>query len=277
MTQLLITKASGEQEPFAEEKLRRSLHRSGAAPHVIDDTVERVISQLRPGMTTHDIYRLAFRLLKRYRRPVAARYSLKQAIVELGPSGHPFEKLVGEILKSRGYRVQVAQVVQGHCVSHEVDVVAEKDHHRIMVECKFHHQRGLKVDVKVALYIQARFEDVARAWRQDDGARQKFNEAWLVTNARLTSDAIRYGECVGLKVIGWEHPPGGSLPALIEQAGLQPVTALTGLSRAQKQQIVDKGIILCNELSRGALLDLGLSERKTAAVLKELEELCQQM
>jgi Holliday junction resolvase-like predicted endonuclease len=227
-------------------------------------------------MSTHQIYRLAFRLLKRHRRPLAARYSLKQAIVELGPSGHPLEKLVGEILKSQGYQVQVAQVIQGYCVSHEVDVVAERDDHSIMVECKLHHQRGLKVDVKVALYIQERCEDVARAWQLKDGSELKFHQAWLVTNAKLTSDAIRYGECVGLKVIGWEHPHGGSLPVLIEQSGLHPVTALTGLSRAHKKQLVDKGIILCSELKPGDLRHLGLTERKAAAIMKELEELCQQ-
>ena len=274
MTPVLITKASGEKQPFDESKLRRSLLRSGAPADVIDTAVSQVVARLRPEMTTREIYRLAFGFLKKRGKPLAARYSLKQAIIELGPSGHPFEKLVGEVLKAQGYSVKVAQTVRGKCVSHEVDVVAEKGDRHIMAECKFHHERGLKVDVKVALYIRARFEDVEKAWRSGAGHARKFHEAWLITNAKLTTDAIRYSECVGLKAVGWDYPAGGSLPELIERAGLHPVTALTGLSRLQKRQLVDKGIILCTELTGSALGDLGLPGDKVEGVLKERGEIC---
>lgn len=149
--QVFVVKASGEREPFSETKLRRSLERVRAAPEVVDDIISRIQSELRDGMSTREIYRLAFALLKKHRRPLAARYSLKQAVMELGPSGHPFEKLVSEILRYQGYSAEVARTVQGVCVAHEVDVVAEKDDRHIMVECKFHNQPGLKSDVKVAL------------------------------------------------------------------------------------------------------------------------------
>ena len=44
--------------------------------------------------------------------------------MELGPSGFPFEKLVGKILEQEGFETRVGVIVQGNCVQHEVDVIA---------------------------------------------------------------------------------------------------------------------------------------------------------
>jgi hypothetical protein len=48
--------------------------------------------------------------------------------MDMGPSGHPFEHFVGELLRAQGYVIQISQIVQGACVAHEIDVVAEKDY-----------------------------------------------------------------------------------------------------------------------------------------------------
>jgi hypothetical protein len=277
MNELLVTKASGEKEPFSREKLGRSLQKAGVPPQIAGEVVKTVESRLRPGISTRELYRTAFTLLKKFHRPTAARYRLKQAITEMGPTGYPFEKLVGEILSAQGYEVKVAQLVKGHCVTHEVDVVAKRANRRLMVECKFHNGGGTKSDIKVVLYVWARFEDIRRAWQERDGKREYFNQAWLVTNTKLTSDAIRYAECMGLYAVSWEYPPGESLPALIDKAGLHPLTALTGLTSQQKRQLMQKGIILCTELDRAALTGIGISGGKSDAILKEMAELCRRI
>src|SRR3989344_922725 len=172
---ILVKKASGEVEPFSDAKLRNSLERAKVSREMIEEIVAHVRRELVSGSKTRDIYRHAFSLLRKRERPAAARYSLKRAIMELGPTGHPFENLVGELLKLRGFSVKVASIVQGLCVSHEVDVVAEQGSRHIMVECKFHNEQGIKSDVKVALYVQARFEDIQKAGGQKDPAHtQKF-------------------------------------------------------------------------------------------------------
>ena len=227
-------------------------------------------------MPTAQIYRHAFSLLRREARPIAARYALKQAIGELGPSGHPFERIVGELLTSEGFAVKVGETVQGLCVTHEIDVVAQKDNRHIMVECKFHNQPGIKSDVKISLYIQARFQDVAKAWQQNTAHREKFHEAWLVTNTKLTSDAIRYAECVGMKAIGWKYPPEDSLEIRIDRAGIHPITCLTTLTSSQKRQLIEKDIVLCKELlsNKDILRPLGIQETKISAIINEAEQLC---
>ena len=142
---IFITKASGEKAPFSIEKLRNSLRRAGAGKKVIKRIETELQQILYQGISTREIYQKAFSLLKKVSTHLAAKYKLKKAILELGPSGYPFERYVGEILKHEGYRVQVGQIVQGHCVQHEVDVVAEKDDQYFMIECKFHSDQGTEV------------------------------------------------------------------------------------------------------------------------------------
>jgi hypothetical protein len=272
--EVLITKASGRQEAFSEAKLRHSLARVGAPPEVIDAIAERIRAGLTAGTSTRQIYQKAFKLLRQRYRPSAARYNLRQAIMDLGPTGHPFEKLVGELLRYLGYTVEVAVMVPGTCVVHEVDVVARKDDRQVMVECKFHNEPGERSDIKVALYVWARFEDIEKAWQARDEKTVRLHEAWLVTNTKLTEEAIRYAECVGLKAIGWSYPPGHGLAELIEKAGLHPLTAVTGLSQAQKQQLLKKGIILCKEVSAEILRGIGIGENKIDGILSEAQEIC---
>ena len=115
------------------------------------------------------------------------------------------------MIKSKGFAVEVGKIVEGFCVKHEVDVVGKKTGHHIMVECKLHNSLGIKSDVKVALYVQARFEDIKRKWEDQRDHDTKFHEAWLVTNTKLTLDAIRYAVCVRMKAIGWSYPDEDNL------------------------------------------------------------------
>src|SRR3989344_9624026 len=103
--QIQIVKASGETELFAESKLRASLKRAGASEESINSVVHDVTSRLHEGMTTKDIYSRAFSHLRRKERPTAGRYHMRMALMELGPTGRPFERFVGELLKSEGFGV----------------------------------------------------------------------------------------------------------------------------------------------------------------------------
>ena len=153
-TPKLITKRTGEKVPFDKQKLKRSLERSGASEEDISTIINQVNSRLVDGMSTHKVYQMAYAILRKKSNKVAGKYRLKKAIFELGPTGYPFERFVGELLKYQGYQVQIGQTIQGHCVSHEVDVIAEKANKKFMIECKFHQGGDKKSDVKVSLYIE---------------------------------------------------------------------------------------------------------------------------
>jgi hypothetical protein len=269
--QFWVIKANGEREIFDQVKLRDSLRRSGAGENDIDAVVTRMLSEMHDGMSTEKIYRHAFALLKRQHRGVAAQYSLRRAIREMGPSGFPFEQYVGEILRSKGYEVRVGLIVQGWCVDHEVDVSAKKDGTHILVECKFHNEEGFKTDLKVALYVRERFQDIQKKHESMHDATEKFHEAWLVTNTKLTSKAIQYAECAGLNVIGWNYPRHGNLQDLVNETRMYPITVLTTLSGADKRRLMDSNIVLFRDLfkQKNMLHGIGLDDAKIERVLAE--------
>lgn len=273
-----IEKYSGEKEPFSANKLRQSLERAGASEALIDEVVEAMYDKMYEGITTEEIYKKAFRLLRKLKRSTAARYSLKKAIMELGPSGYPFEHFVGALLEKMGYEVEVGQMVQGNCIQHEVDVVARNSAEQFMVECKYYNSQGKYCNVQVPLYIDSRFKDIEKRWRLDAGNENMHFRGWVVTNTRFTNDAMDYGRCVGLHLVSWDYPRRQSLKEMIEQSGLFPVTVLTSLSRKQKQELLDQNIVLCRQLKEkaGVLETLGLTKPKIKKVLEELNEVIRQ-
>lgn len=262
-----ILKQDGTTEPFRPEKLENSLLRAGAPRELAGNIVGHVSAEVKKGDTTTKIYRHAFELLKSEHAPVpAARYSMKRAIQELGPSGFPFEEFVAEIFKARGYSTKTGIMLKGACATHEVDMVAEKDGKKIAAEMKFHNNLGITSDLKVALYVQARFLDLKE---------HAIDEMWLITNTRFTGNALAYGRCTNMQMISWGGPEKGNLQDLIEEAGVQPVTALPSLSSQEKRQLLDAGVVLCRTLNTEPSSIHGLfSEEKLKNMVSESKALC---
>jgi len=278
-SELIVKKASGETAKFSESKLRSSLQRSGASAEQIDNVVEWISDKLYPGISTKEIYKMAYKLLQGSSRPLAAKYNLKHAIMELGPSGFPFEKYVGEILRHQGYKVKIGEIVQGQCVQHEVDVIAVIDHLQLMIECKYHNLPGTICDVKIPLYIHSRFKDVEAQWLKSSESNATSYQGWVVTNTRFSNDAIQYGTCAGLKLIGWDYPAKGSLKNMIDTLGLYPITCLTSLTRHEKKMLLEKKIVLCLELSNNQSLleQMRISPARIETVMQEAKQLCKQL
>lgn len=272
---LKIVKSSGDQVRFSEQKLRRSLGRSGAPPGAVDAIVATLSREVYPGMSTREIHNRAFALLKEYRDTCASRYKLKRALYELGPSGFPFEKFVSALLNHSGYQTGTNEFFQGQCVSHEVDVVARNGDTLTLIECKFHADEGRKCTVKIPLYIHARYEDIARfQLRESPGTRLK--PAWVVTNTRFTADAEVYGKCVGMYLLSWNHPRGQGLKDRIDRHRLYPITVSVQLSSREKDFLLAREVVLCRQLLQAPyyLDHLGVSEERKKRILDEFRLLC---
>ncbi len=273
-----VIKTSGERELFSLHKLRRSLVRSGADEETVEMVVGHLVPEIKNGMTTSQIYKHAFSLLKTVKYPVAIRYSLRKAVMELGPSGFPFEKFVAEVFRRKGYKAENGVILPGFCVSHEVDILMEKGDLHIFAECKFHNQQGIKTDVKVALYVHARFLDLQKGHRDTEGGKGKIHEGWLITNTKLTSDAIRYAGCAGLTVIGWDYPEKGNLQDMILETGVHPLTFLSTLTASEKTSLLEQGIVMCLDIKKDSsvLRALGFSDEKIKSVVDEASRVCQE-
>lgn len=285
----MIRKASGEEQPFSASKLKESLTRSGAPSNIIDKIANEIENWLKQesarlhrdtggdaGIPSKAIYKRAFAMLRKETVSNAARYKLKNAMMEMGPTGYPFEYFTGEIYRLMGYDVEVGKVLDGRCVSHEVDVVATKGKQQRFVECKYYSSTGKNANVQVPLYIRSRVDDIIAkrsSQRQYDGF--TFSGG-IVTNTRFTADAEAYGLCAGLHLLSWDFPKGESIKDIIDRERIFPITSLTQLTAANKNALMEKGIVICRQLlgNKSALDSLGLSDKKRRKVLEELQDLC---
>ncbi len=272
--EIYITKASGVKELFDSEKLEGSLLNSGASKESAKHIVDHISHELEDGMSTSMLYDHAFFLLDRMEKPASARYSLKRALAELGPTGFPFEKFMAEVFRARSFHVETNQFIKGHCAEHEIDLVAWNENRLMMFEAKFHNEIGLKSDLKVALYVKARFDDL-KGIDFYYGKKRRLDEGWLITNTKFTDKAIKYALCSGLRIIGWNFPAQGNLHDLIEDVAMHPVTSLNTLSQSDKKVLVDAGIVLCRDIRNEALLKtLGFSREKIEAIVEESKIVC---
>lgn len=265
---LLVTKAGGTKEPFSEEKVLRSIRRVGIPAELEDQVLAHIRKFLRPDISTREIYQHILEFLSHTAPASHLKFSLRESLMRLGPTGFPFEKYIARVLGHFGYSTEVDVILNGKCITHEVDVLAQKDGQKFMLECKYHNQWGSRTDAKVALYVKSRFDDLSSANHLDQG--------WLVTNTKCTVDAIAYSQCVGLKVISWGYPSDGSLAQLIESANLYPLTCQTTLTDAQTQKCIAANLVLCQDLadlSSQKASELGISHSQLTTLQNTLSPL----
>lgn len=265
-----IRKADGTVEEFKPQKLVSSLRKAGAQSSEINKIVTEIESSLTENMQTQEIYRKAFQLLRESDNPVAAKYSLRRAIFDLGPDGFAFEDFLARVLETEGYRTKKRLTLRGKCATHEVDIAAYSPEHSFVAEAKFHSRPGIKSDLQVAMYSYARFLDLqsARVCKEDVCG---IISLYVITNTKFTHAAIKYAECSGINLLSWNYPRNNSLQSRIEKKGLYPITVLTHLSQAQKRALLAQGTVICSDLVRTpkVLNTLRLSKRKFDAVLNE--------
>lgn len=268
--EIMVGKNDGSLEAFNPLKLEKSLLRSGATRKIAQYVVNEVEKKLFDEISTKKIYTLAFQLFWKKSHYNAITYNLKKSILGLGPSGFNFEKFMAYVFQGKGFKTSLDNIKRGRCVKHEVDIIAKRDDFTVFSECKFHNSLSKKNDIKTALYVQARAVDLKESDKCED-----FDEFWLISNTCFSKDAIKYAECVGLKLFGFNFPEQGTIGDIVKRYHLHPVTCLRKLKKYQIKKLLEKEIILCKQIYRDqSVLDsLNLSESAYKAVMKEIKML----
>ncbi|VXB07194.1 conserved hypothetical protein [Flavobacterium sp. 9AF] len=270
-----IKKKSGIIVEFDNTKLIASLINSGASITVAKRILNEIQPQLYNGITSKKVYALAFQKLKSVSHANAARYSLKNGIFALGPAGFYFEKFIARIFEVQGYDVITNLFLEGKCVSHELDVLVKKDNHVSMVECKFHSSQDAKTDVKVPMYILSRFNDLNKKSYTIFKKEEQITNCWLVTNSKFTSEAIKFAECSGLKLLSWDHPFQNGIKNIVNHYNIYPITCLTTLTAAEKELLLLQDMLTVYDLMHfeDSFEKLKLSENR----MKRIKEECNQL
>lgn len=275
MEQLLVKKYDGTLVQFDRARLLNSLKRSGATGRIADHITKAIELESYDGITTKTIYKKASKLLSKHERGTGVKYRLKQAMMDLGPSGYPFEKFVAELFKQRGFDVEVGVMMAGWSVMHEVDVVAQNPDKYYVIECKFHNNQATKSDVKVPMYIHSRVQDLHKVLKHNEAKDKKSYVGWVVTNTRFTKDAIKFGKDYGLNMLSWDYPVEGGLRDWIELEGLHPITSLSSITKKEKRELLNAGIVRCKQLHDHPEImnDLPIQLRNKRAAINELKAL----
>lgn len=244
---MIIIKGDGSNVEFDPMKIRASLERTGAEQSTIDRVTDKVEDQVRDGMTTKQIYDIVHKELKKENTCIACRYNLRGAILRFGPTGFLFEQYVASILRAHGYEAQVPDgEFEGACVRHEIDGVAEKNGKRIMIEAKFRRKYHDNVNLKDTMATWSRFVDLVDGAAAGKGPH--FDEVWIVTNAKFSDRAYKFGTCKGMKMIGWNLPKEKSFASMVDEEKLYPITVLDELSNEEIEDLSIAGTTLCKEL-----------------------------
>jgi hypothetical protein len=276
MRSIIVKKSEGGEELFESQKLINSLKKAGVAESKINQILSEVETYLHPEITSNEIYKIAFSKLKKEGSASAVRYSLRRSLLSLGPTGFPFEVYVSKLFENQGYKTETGQILKGYCVDHEIDVVAWNEDELILIETKFHNQLDLKTDLKVALYVKARFDDLKNEYFNFSEKPQKPNKIIILNNTKFTAQALQYAKCSGVDLIGWDFPKNKNLYRLIEDTGMYPLVSLTSLSKEDKIKLIQSGLFDAKSLREKSeiLNNIGLSEKKIQKILDEVKEVC---
>jgi hypothetical protein len=273
-----VIKQDGMQEEFSREKLRESLRRSGVATWLVDEITHAVEDKFarKKKVPTEKIYAFVKQRVQKKSKNSIPRYTMKRSLLTLGPTGFPFEQFLAKVFEAKGYQTRTGQILQGKCVTHEMDIVAWDEHELLFIEVKFHNQLKIRSDTKTALYIKARMDDLADTKSTLSGSPQKMTQGVLITNTKFTSSALKYGLCAGIDMISFDYPQKGNLYDLVEETGLHPLTCLTELSKGHKKKLLDQGYITCKVLADDPkILDkLNMNPQKKERILDEINTIC---
>lgn len=228
-----IQKANGELEEFSLQKVRDSVMRTGASGELAIRVANDVARRLKEGVTTREVYRMVKETLAQANVCFSCRYSLRDALAKLGPSGFHFEQYVAALLNTMGYRAWLPAEYQGAAIWHEIDVEATKEGQRFAIEAKFRNDNRDHVRSQDTMVAHARFLDL----------KPQFDEMWVVTNGVFSDRAMKYGAYYKLRLIGWKE-----LAPMIDSAGLYPVTVLEGVTAAELARFAERGLMLCRDL-----------------------------
>lgn len=270
-----VTKTSGEEVNYNAKKLRKSLMKSGASGKVVNAIIKKIEASLYIGIPTKEIYKMAFALLRKEHRATAAKYKLKNAILELGPSGFPFERYISHLMEEEAYTTTVGVIVAGRCVNHEVDVIAENEKELIYQECKFHNKSTYTCNVKVPLYIHSRYQDITNKQLDLKQQSDKKISFWIVTNTKFTGDAITYANCAGLQLLSWNYPPNDGIRERIDRSGMHPITCLTTMTKKEKHVLLNNNVILCRHIMNDSapLVKIGINPGRVSRIMGEAKAL----
>jgi len=266
VNKIYVINSRGEKEFFSPRKVYQSARKAGASKQLAEKISQQIEKEVYPEIRTLRIFQKIKKLLSQESPRAALKFHLKQSLFKLGPSGFPFEKFIGEIFSNNGFKVKLNQIIQGKCLSYEIDFLAQKDNFLYFGECKFRNRGESLIHSKVALANYARFLDI----KEGNSLQKLKNPNWqtiLVTNNKFSRATIKFSQCKKTGLLGWRYPKGKSLEKIIEEKRLYPITILPSFKKSFVPFFNSAKIMLAKDILQ---IDLEKFSQKSGLPLKKL-------
>ena len=269
---MYVIKRDGRLEKFDMMKIIHTCSRSGVPEDVARNIAKEVQNEIYNRIPSEEVYKIVLEKLKKFQRSNAYLYKLRDAVSYIEPTA--FEKFTKRILDSMGYKSIWNMIIQGKCIDHQVDVVAEKESKKYLVECKRHTNPHRFCGLGVGLQVQARLEDILDGYKRGMN-KYNFYRAWIFTNTKFSEHIIKYASAKNILLTGWRYPQGNGLENLIQKSHLLPITLLP-ISKSLKITLQINNIITLKDFissKRRTLERLGISDNR----INSLKKLSQDM
>ena len=243
-----VRKANGRLEPYDRSKVLRTLLHLGFRGSEAEKLEKAVSEKVYDGMPTSELLSLIYELAGKSRPELAHLRDIREAISLLRPKPD-FEEYARMILRAAGYLVEPGRVLEGRCVSHEIDGIAFKDEEVFAVEVKHHVNHHAYTGLGTVLELWAALEDLKEGFRLGLHP-YRFTSAILVCNTKISLHAERYARCKGMMYMGWRYPRAFALGDIASEKKLYPITMLKTLPRDIIERLGDRGIVTLDQLGR---------------------------
>lgn len=235
-----VQKADGSLQQFDAAKVMKTCLRLGASRRSAEKITLEIEEQIQDGTRTQDILQMIYSKLQLHKPAIPHLTDLRKALSLISPRA--FEVYIQQLLREHGYRVTPNQIVQGKCITHEVDAIASKEDQVYLVEIKHHVNYHSPTGLDESRIARAVFEDITEGYQEGVNSLQ-INRAMIVTNTKFSDHSLQYSQCRGIDQIGWSFPIKKGLQDLIEEKHFHPLTCLKGLDEGLYSALTSNDII----------------------------------
>ena len=249
-----VRKADGRLEPYDRSKVLRTLLHLGFDRSKAEQLEKAVSEKVYDGMPTSEILSLIYELAREFRPEIAHLRDIREAISAMRPKPD-FEEYARMVLRAAGYLVEPGRVLEGRCVSHEIDGIAFREDEAYVVEVKHHVNHHAYTGLGTVLELWAALEDLKEGFRLGLHP-YHFTSAILVCNTKISLHAERYARCKRIMYMGWRYPRAFALSDIVSEKKLYPITMLKTLPQAVIEKLGDRGVVTLDQLRKMESEDL---------------------
>jgi hypothetical protein len=264
---IFVRKADGSTQEFDAVKVVKTCLRMGASRQIAEKIAHDIEEQIYDGIDTRDILQMIYSQLRQFKPEISHLTDLRKALSLISPRA--FEIYIQHLLQEHGYDVTPNQIVQGKCITHEIDAIASKGDQMYFVEIKHHVNYHSPTGLDESRIARAVFEDITEGYQAGMNPYQ-INRAMIVTNTKFSEHSLRYSQCRGIDQIGWSFPIHQGLQDLIEEKRFHPLTCLKELDKDLYHSLTSTGIIALKQIINTSSTELAWRTGRSQQAMDKL-------